>query len=143
MASLAAEHRLQARGLQWLWLLGSRAQAQQLWHTGLVALGHVGSSRTRDRTCVSCIGRWTPNHCATREVPFLQFLSKNKRHFSFSPRTLLNNIFTVLFYYLLPFFRQIHNSIFPKFFIFLSKKLFQVPFTVFQRIEIFSIKRIL
>ena len=35
--------------------------------------------------------------------------------FSFSPRTLLNNVFTVLFHYLLPFFRQLHNSIFPKY----------------------------
>ena len=37
---------------QWLWLTGSRAQAQQLWRMGLVALWHVGSSRTRARTCV-------------------------------------------------------------------------------------------
>ena len=27
------------------------------------------SSRTRGRTCVPCIGRRIPNHCATREVP--------------------------------------------------------------------------
>ena len=33
---------------QQLLLAGSRAQAQQLWHTGLVALWHVGSSQTRD-----------------------------------------------------------------------------------------------
>ena len=32
---------------QQLWLAGSRAQAQQLWCTGLVAPRHVGSSRTR------------------------------------------------------------------------------------------------
>ena len=32
---------------QQLWLVGSRAQAQQLWCTGLVALLHVGSSQTR------------------------------------------------------------------------------------------------
>ena len=32
---------------QQLWLVGSRAQAQQLWHTGLVAARHVGSSQTR------------------------------------------------------------------------------------------------
>ena len=54
---------------QQLWLAGSRAQAQQLWCTGLVAPRHVGSSGTRARTRVPCIGRWTPNHCATREVP--------------------------------------------------------------------------
>ena len=44
------------RRLQKLWLLGSRAQAQQLWHTGLVAPQHVGSSWTRNQTGVSCIG---------------------------------------------------------------------------------------
>ena len=36
---------------------------------GLVALWHMGSSWTRDGTCVPCIGRWILNHCATREVP--------------------------------------------------------------------------
>ena len=29
----------------------------------------MGSSRTRARTCVPCIGRRILNHCATREVP--------------------------------------------------------------------------
>ena len=53
-----------------MWLPGSRAQAQQLWRTGLVAPQHVGSSRTRPRTCVPCIGRWILNHCATGEAPF-------------------------------------------------------------------------
>ena len=47
------------------------AQAQQLWLTGLVAPRHVGSSQTRARTRVPCIGRQTPNHCATREAPHL------------------------------------------------------------------------
>ena len=71
-------------------------------------------------------------------------LGKNKTHFSFLPRTLLNNIF-ILFYYLLPIFRQLttDNSIIPKLFIFLSKELFQVPFALCQGIDIFSIKRIL
>ena len=54
---------------QQLWLAGSRAQAQGLWHTGLVAPPHVGSSRSRARTRVACIGRRILNHCATREVP--------------------------------------------------------------------------
>ena len=54
---------------QQLWLMGSRAQAQQLWHTGLVAPQHVGSSRTRARTRVPCIGKRILNHCTTREVP--------------------------------------------------------------------------
>ena len=53
---------------QYLWLMGSRAQAQQLWRTGLVAQWHVGSSRTRSPTHVPCIGRRILNHCATREV---------------------------------------------------------------------------
>ena len=53
---------------QQLWLTGSRAQAQQLWHTSLVAPQHVGSSRTRARTHVPCIGRWILNHCTTREA---------------------------------------------------------------------------
>ena len=44
------------------------AQAQQLWLTGLVAPRHVGSSQTRARTRVPCIGRQTPNHCTTREA---------------------------------------------------------------------------
>ena len=55
-ASLAAEHRLQTRRLSNLWL------------TGLVAPQHVGFSQTRARTRVPCIGRQTPNHCATREA---------------------------------------------------------------------------
>ena len=50
---------------QQLWLVSSRAQAQQLGHTGLIAPWHVGSSRTRARTHVPCIGRRILNHCAT------------------------------------------------------------------------------
>ena len=53
---------------QQLWLTGSRAQAQQLWRTGLVAPRHVGSSQTRARTRVPCIGRRILNHCASREA---------------------------------------------------------------------------
>ena len=45
------------------------AQAQQLWLTGPAAPWHVGSSQTRARTHVPCIGRQTLNHCATREAP--------------------------------------------------------------------------
>ena len=47
------------------------AQAQELWLTGLVAPRHVGSSQTRARTRVPCIGRQILNHCATREAPVL------------------------------------------------------------------------
>ena len=77
VAPLVAEHRLQACGLQQLWLAGSRAQAQQLWHTGLVAPWHVGSSWNRDRTHVPCIGRWILNHCTTREDPGLFLIILN------------------------------------------------------------------
>ena len=49
--------------------MGSRAQAQYLWHMCFVAPRHVGSSRTRARTCVPCTGRRILNHCATREAP--------------------------------------------------------------------------
>ena len=63
VASLVVEHRLQTCGLQ---QYGTRAQ--QLWCTGLVATWHVGSSQTRARTHVPCIGRRILNHCATREA---------------------------------------------------------------------------
>ena len=46
---------------QKLQLLVSRAQAQWLWHTDLVAPRHVGSSQTRDQTHVSYVShivRW-------------------------------------------------------------------------------------
>ena len=72
VASLVVEHGLQACRLQELWPAGSRAQVQQLWRTGPVAPRHVGSSWTRARTRVPCIGRQTPNRCTTREA--LQYL---------------------------------------------------------------------
>ena len=57
------------QGLLWLQSTGSRMKAQYLWSIGLVALWHVGSSRTRDRTHVSCLGRQILIHSAIREVP--------------------------------------------------------------------------
>ena len=48
--------------LQWLLLLqllGSRAQAQLLWHMGLAAPWHVRSSQTRDRTYIPDTNRQT------------------------------------------------------------------------------------
>ena len=48
--------------------------AQRLWHTGLVAPRHVGSSQTRDQTCVPCIGRWILNYWTTKEVPLIVVL---------------------------------------------------------------------
>ena len=44
------------------------AQAQWPLLTGAAAPRHVGSSQTAARTRVPCIGRRTPNHCATREA---------------------------------------------------------------------------
>ena len=55
VASLVVEHRLQTRRLS---NCGSRAH---------VAPRHVGSSQTRARTRVPCIGRRILNHCATTE----------------------------------------------------------------------------
>ena len=52
-------------------------QAKESCCTGLSALRHVGSSQTRDRTYVPCIGRWILNQWTTREAPpaFLWLLS--------------------------------------------------------------------
>ena len=36
--------------------------AQWLWHVGLVAPQHVGSSRTSDQACVACAGRHVITH---------------------------------------------------------------------------------
>ena len=49
--------------------MGSRVQAQQLWHMGLAVPRHVKSSQTRDQTCVPCIGRWVLNHCPSSLPP--------------------------------------------------------------------------
>ena len=57
------------------------AQAQQPWLTGPVAPRHAGSSQTRARTRVPCIGRQTLNHCATREALNVIFA-----HFFFFPK---------------------------------------------------------
>ena len=53
---------------QWSQLVGSRVRAQKLWRTGLVAPWQVESSRTRDWTCVPCIGRQILIHCTAREA---------------------------------------------------------------------------
>ena len=54
------EHRFQGAGASVV--AGSRAQAPQLWHTGLAALQAVGSSQTRDPSHGSCISKWIPHH---------------------------------------------------------------------------------
>ena len=56
------------RGLSCCGAQAPDVQAQQLWLTGSVAPRHVGSSQTRARTRVPCIGRQILNHCATREA---------------------------------------------------------------------------
>ena len=45
-----------------------RVQTQKLWCIGWLSSRHVGSSCTRDQTCVPCIGRQIPNHWTTREI---------------------------------------------------------------------------
>ena len=62
------------RGLSCRGAQAPDAQAQQLWLTGRVAPRHAGSSQTRARTRVPCIGRQILNHCATREAPNWLFL---------------------------------------------------------------------
>ena len=70
------------------WLLiavGSRcrAPAQWLWHMGLAAPWHVGSSRTRDQAHVSCLGKRNLNHWATSKAPTREVLPEmgpSKKH---------------------------------------------------------------
>ena len=62
------------RGLSCCGAQAPDAQAQPLWPTGPAAPRHMGSSQTRARTRVPCIGRQILNHCATREAPFFCFL---------------------------------------------------------------------
>ena len=65
------------RGLSCCGAQAPDTQAQQLWLTGPFAPWHVGSSQTRARTRVSCIGRQILNHCATREAPKLFFFKRD------------------------------------------------------------------
>ena len=53
--------------------MGSRAPGLTSCGTQLVTPWHVGSSRTRDQTCVLCIGRRVLNHWTTREVQYTVF----------------------------------------------------------------------
>ena len=62
------------RGLSCCGAQAPDAQAQKLWLMGLVALRHVGSSQTRARTRVPCIGRQILNHYATKEAPIRLYL---------------------------------------------------------------------
>ena len=72
VAPLVVEHRL--------WCVGFNScdlQALErglvLKHRGLVALRHVQSSRTRDQTLVTCIGRQNLIHCATKDILEMNF----------------------------------------------------------------------
>ena len=49
------------------------ARGLSFWCKGLVSPQHVGSSQTRDQTCVPCIGRRILNLWTTREVPSHKF----------------------------------------------------------------------
>lgn len=66
VASLLWSTGSKACRLQKLQPLGSSAQSQELWHTGIVALRHTGSSWMRDWARVSCAGRRLLQHWATR-----------------------------------------------------------------------------
>ena len=63
---------LQRAGFTLQWLLLSQSTGCRHESSGSCgmesALGHVGSSWTRDRTCVPRIGRWILNHRASRGV---------------------------------------------------------------------------
>ena len=84
MASLAAEHGLEGLRASAVALPSSRAQAQWLWHTGLVALWRVGSSEIRDQTCISCTGRWLTTEPA----------GKPRAHFLMSVKLQLDTVNT-------------------------------------------------
>ena len=59
-------------------------QASAVVALGLAAPRHVGSSHTRDRTGVPCIGRWILNHhpWTTREIPGMLTLNRPLFHTS-------------------------------------------------------------
>ena len=71
VASLLGEH-----GLSGSWASGVMAHAliscgtQALEHRSVVVPWHVGSSRIRNQTPVSCVGRWTLYHWATRKAQY-------------------------------------------------------------------------
>ena len=84
VASLIVVHRLWGAWAQYLrhrgsvfLFLTSRAQAQQVCCTGLVAPSHVVSSQTRGCICVSLVGWRMLYHQATREVTNFVFFPTN------------------------------------------------------------------
>ena len=62
----------------WPWTQQSRRQCLQLSNGSLFVLWPHSlwglSSLTRDRTCTTTLGAWSPNHWATREAPSNSFL---------------------------------------------------------------------
>ena len=60
-----------------------------MWRTGLAALQHVGSSRTRAQTRIPCIGRRILNHGATREAQDPTFLTAKRKHYLYLPGLIL------------------------------------------------------
>ena len=56
------------RAAQQSWFRCFRAQTWRLWHTGLPASWHVGSSGTRDLTDIPFITRQIPDQWNTREA---------------------------------------------------------------------------
>ena len=80
------------RGLSRCGAQAPDAQAQQLWLTGPAAPRHVGSSQTRARTRVPCIGRRTLNHCATREAPSSSHLLWWKYYFFYFKDQKFNHV---------------------------------------------------
>ena len=65
---LLSQRRFWVRGLQQLYLTGSRAQAQQMWGTGLAAPLPVGASQTRGQSRGPCAGGRAFNRRASRDV---------------------------------------------------------------------------
>ena len=71
---------------QELRFLNSRAQAKQLWCTGLFGPWFVDSSQIRDQTCVSCIGMRILYHWASREAPVNATVIHKYLLFNFLPK---------------------------------------------------------
>ena len=63
----------------WWFLLLWSTQAQWVWGTGSAAPWHVGSSWTRDRTHVLCIGRQNLKHRLTTEVSCCSWLTSTTK----------------------------------------------------------------
>ena len=103
------------------WLLACRAQVQWRWHMGWAASLHVGSSQTRNYTCVFCIGRWTLYFWATKEALVIGFSVFNalqvqgslqmKQQGVVSLKTVRDTVFLFFIYLLLFFFLSFFFSL--------------------------------